>query len=348
MGRSLIFGLIAPVLTSCYTLEQAYHFNNAYNSRVKVDGVLSAKEIKPDLRDKLELSRSVLEFAKNHGLNTGGAYKHFIPESSSQVSYLVQAAPVDKLEPLTWWFPFVGSVPYLGYFERERRDEKADALRRQGYDISLGTVGAFSSLGWFDDPIYLSMTKRSDEEFIQMMLHELVHRSFWSKGSVPFNENLAEYVSEKLTEVYLLEFRGGQGIEEMKAKRSDQELLKFWLEDLKENLKANYARRDISRAEKIIEKKRIIELFQRQKFPPLKLAAYSGWKVREWNNASLLGASLYSPDFKKFEQAALCQGGFQAGNFLDRLKKEEKQTDSAELALKNMCPSASVGVEVGH
>ncbi len=334
--------------SSCYTIEQAYHFNNAFNSRVRVDGALSAKELSPDLRHKLELSRQVLTFARSQGLNTGDAYQHFIPEANAQVSHLVQAAYADRLEAVTWWFPVVGTVPYLGYFEKERRDAKAESLRRQGYDVSLGSVGAFSSLGWFDDPIYASMMKRSDEEFVQMILHELVHRSFWSKGSVTFNENLAEFVSIKLTQVFLEENKAGAGIEGLKLQREDQVQVRRWLESMKSALQDIYVRNDLSHDEKLREKNRVIAEFKEQKFPALKTSAYTYWKLKDWNNASILGASLYSPDIAGFERAAGCLGAFQAGRFLDDLKTAEKQAESADLALEKMCSSSFAAARQGH
>ena len=95
------------------------------------------------------------------GLNTDGAYLYYIHTEQPVVSYLVQAAHADKLKSVKWWFPIVGSVPYKGYFTRSDRDAEAEKLRQQGYDVYTTGVGAFSSLGWFDDPIFSSMLRRN-------------------------------------------------------------------------------------------------------------------------------------------------------------------------------------------
>jgi len=107
------------------------------------------------------------------------------------------------LESITWWFPIVGRVPYLGYFSKADRDSKASELRTEGYDVYETGVGAYSSLGWFDDPIYSPMLRRSEADFAHLIFHELTHRTLWIRGSVEFNENLAEYAADFLLEKLL-------------------------------------------------------------------------------------------------------------------------------------------------
>lgn len=332
----LFFGLIQG---ACYSIKQAYWFNNAYNSRIPIQSVLE----KPAgfqtkfPRAKLALSREVLRFAEEEGLNTGNSYQHYIPEESAEVSYYVQAAYADKLESLTWWFPLVGRVPYLGFFNVRERDDMARALRDQGYDVSVGTVGAFSSLGWFEDPIYASMTKRTDADFIQLLFHELVHRTFWSRGSVVFNENLAEFVSLKLTENFLLEKREGKGLTEFRAHQADQERLRLWLRDLKEELKTVYSKSDLSREERLQLKAETIAKFRTQLFPNMETEAYAASRKKNWNNASILGAALYSPDTERFSKALECLGPVDMGTFLSVIESAEAKVGSAERAFDSIC-----------
>lgn len=331
------------LLPACYSLEQAYWFNNAYNSRVGVDDVLVTPDTDSALRQKLLLSREILQYADAEGLNTGGSYRHFIPERSAQVSYLVQAAEADRLEAKTWWFPFVGRVPYLGYFSREKRDEKAAALRTQGFDVSLGSVGAFSSLGWFDDPIYASMTKRRDADYVQLLFHELIHRTFWSKGSVAFNENLAEYLGFRLALKFLNQTKDGRGVSDLEAERDDQERLRTWLQSLKQELNAVYADKTLSRDEKLARKAQLIERFRTKEFPAMVTRSYASLKGREWNNASILGSALYSPDTDKFDRAYRCVGENKVGLFIAAIKKAESRGLSADEALVSLCPGEAKG-----
>lgn len=341
MGRiGWILALGNLFLSSCYSLQQAYWFNNAFNSRVPVSTVLQRTDLAEADRRKLLLSRQVLKFAEEQGLNVEDAYQHYIPPGPGTVSYLVQAAEADRLELRTWWFPFIGRVPYLGFFNRQARDQKAAELRAEGLDVSLGTVGAFSSLGWFEDPLYNGMLKRRDEDFVQLLLHELVHRSFWSKGSPGFNENLAEFASLQMTEVYLKTQRGGAGLEDLKNYIDDKEQLAQWLSSLRSTLKELYER-PMDRADKLQEKSKIIESFRRDRFPKLKSKDLVGAKDREWNNASILGAALYTPDTKRFQAAFDCLQPAHMGDFLDALRQAEKATPTVDQALDSLCGSGA-------
>jgi len=341
----IMLGLISSLLSSCYSLEQAYWFNNAFNSRMPVSEALLTPGMDEFGRRKLLLSLRVLKFAEQQGLAVADAYQHYIPPGPGTVSYLVQAAPVDRLELTTWWFPFVGSVPYLGFFNKSARDEKAQELRAKGLDVSLGTVGAFSSLGWFADPIYDSMIKRKDEDLIQLLLHELVHRSFWSRGSVAFNENLAEFSSLHLTEIYLQETRAGLGLKEMKNYRAEKDQLSQWILGLREALKLLYARKDITREQKLLEKQAIIQNFRERRFPDLTIKELKAAKDREWNNASILGAALYAPDTKRFQKAFDCLKLDKMGEFLNALRLAEEAYQSVDLALDSLCQVNELGVE---
>jgi len=338
-GHGWILGLCALLLSSCYSLQQAYWFNNAFNSRVPV-----AEALQSDLgetgRKKLLLSRQVLEFAAEQGLNVGNAYQHYIPPGPGTVSYLVQAAAADRLELKTWWFPFIGQVPYLGFFDRDARDAKAQELKAEGLDVSLSTVGAFSSLGWFADPIYDAMTRRRDEDFIELLLHELVHRSFWSKGSAAFNENLAEFAALHLTEIYLKAYRGGVGLQELKNYKEEKEKLSQWIFALRDALKELYSK-PMDREQKLKEKAAIIASFRRERFPELKIPELAAAQNRDWNNASILGAALYAPDTQRFQKAFDCLRPRHMGYFLEALREAEDEAPTVEQALDRLCSKSA-------
>ncbi len=333
-----IVGILSSLLSSCYSLEQAYWFNNAFNSRMSLEEALQQPGLDAAGRRKLQLSRQILAFAKSQGLNTGQAYQHYIPPGPGTVSYLVQAAEVDRLELKTWWFPLIGRVPYLGFFDKGERDRKANELKEQGLEVSLGTVGAFSSLGWFADPIYDAMTRRKDEDFAALLLHELVHRSFWSKGSAAFNENLAEFGSLMLTETFLKEQRGGMGLTELRSYRADRERLSQWILGLKAALKEAYARSDWSREQKLEAKAKIINEHRTEKFPKLLQEDLMSAQKREWNNASIMGAALYAPDTERFQKAYDCLHISKIGEFLYALRQAESAYESVEEALDSLCP----------
>ena len=147
--RRLATLLIAvATLPGCYLARSGLHHNDLFNSRRRVEDVLSDPAVDEDTRERLRYVATVLAFAEKSGLNTDGAYQYYIRTDQPVVSYIVQAAYADRLEFATWWFPVVGRVPYLGYFLEEERDTKARELEAEGLDVERGAAGAFSSLGW--------------------------------------------------------------------------------------------------------------------------------------------------------------------------------------------------------
>ena len=345
MVHRLVILAFIFVCSGCYTLEQAFRFNNSFNTRVALDELLQDESLHPEQRRKLELTRDTLSFAARQGLNVGDSYQYVIPDSTKPVSYSVQAAHPDRLELLSWWFPFAGRVPYLGYFKIETRDDKAKELRAEGYDVSEGTVGAFSSLGWFSDPIYFSMLQRSEPDVVQLLLHELVHRSFWSDGSVSFNENLAEYVSLRMTEAYLKEKGQEKAWMNMQENLKKQAIFRTWLHALKADLATLYARTDLSREEKISAKQILITSYQESKFPDEIAKDYERARRRLWNNASILASTLYLPDMDKFRAAWECLKPINAGAFLTALKQSEAATKDAEQGLAKLCGPSAAAVQ---
>jgi predicted aminopeptidase len=336
IGRPL-FLLLSLALSGCYATRMALHHNDLFNSRRPVAEVIADPSTSPKVKDRLELVREVLNFAKTEGLHTEGAYRYFIATKDPVVSYLVQAAYADRLESVTWWFPVIGSVPYRGYFDAAERDAKAEELAAEGYDVHTSGAGAFSSLGWFEDPIFASMVDRADADLAALFLHELTHRTFWAPGSTQFNENLAEYVSIELTQRFLAARGDQKAIDRYNAKRADRRLFHDWLVALKadaEKLFANEA--GLSREALLTAKAQLYERYQK---PPLKPA----FKIvdfvdgEDWNNASLLGASLYDPDTDAFARANSCTRDQHISVFLDALRRATEALDDPFKALESLC-----------
>ena len=101
------------------------------------------------------------------------------------------SAPL-AFEPVVFWFPVVGSFPYLGFFDRDQARAHASGLRRQGKDVWVRTAGAYSTLGWFEDPILPHMLDWDEYSLAGTLLHELAHATLWVPGSVQFNESFCQ------------------------------------------------------------------------------------------------------------------------------------------------------------
>lgn len=327
----IFFLLFVLSLTRCYSTKQAWGQLRLLNAREPIEDVLRKTNLDPKIRARLERVGEILKFAAMEGLKTENAYKKFVSLDQNAISYTVQAAEKYELKSKNWWFPVVGSVPYLGFFKLADRDVEAKNLQAENYDIALGEVDAFSSLGWFDDPVYSPMLNRGDAELMHLFFHELTHRTLWVKGSVEFNENLAEFVGHLLTQKMLLAENKIHELKRYLGKGNDRLLFHQWIKDLKAELQILYDKKPPAMER---EKTAIFERFIHQK-PLFQFADYVGKKP--WNNAHVLGASLYSPDEVKFQNAFACQKFSKVGDFLNLLEKKSKDAEDPLMALEQLC-----------
>lgn len=333
--------LIASVAsTGCYTLRQALHYNNLVNGRVAIQSVLKDDRYDQDLRSKLAWVPRILAYASAVGLDADHTYQGYVDHPGSAVSYLVQAAHNDRLEWVTWWFPGVGSVPYLGFFDPEERDSKARELRAVGYDVTVGNVGAFSTLGWTEDLIFKSMLGRNLRDLVHLLLHEIAHRTLWVPGEVRFNENLAEWVAESLTDPFLKQQSLADEQRLYLSEREDRKLYQDWLSSLHDTLQTLYSNQGSLDSEALLARK--AQVFDSAKAQaaslPWQTPKFSWIERREWNNAAVLGESLYGMEIPRFDQAsARCGPKTTPREFLDLLRSELRTPGDPWVALDRMC-----------
>jgi predicted aminopeptidase len=325
-------------LPSCYVSKQIWHHGILLSERKKVVEIIGDTQTSPTTRKKLLEVQKIIDYARLQGLNVENSYEYYIESPSPVVSYLVQAAYVDRLEFKTWWFPVVGEVPYLGFYDKSERDELARSLEEEGFDVKRGAAGAFSSLGWFQDPIFSSMLRRSEFSLAHLFFHELTHRTIWIPNSADFNENLAEFIGYILTRDYLHKGGKKQELAQYQTLIRDKNRFRFWLIELKNELKKIYAK-NIEKKIKLEEKKKIFMLFtqgsKKAQFEQFDFIS----EIDEWNNAVVLSSSMYSPDLKRFNIAFKCfENKTSAINdFLQALKKAVETDSDPYIALSKIC-----------
>src|SRR5581483_3479175 len=119
----------------------------------------------------------------------------------------VFAAPEFSLQGHEWCYPLVGCLQYRGFYDEARAKDAAEKLKGEGLDVYVGGVAAFSTLGWFDDPVLNTMLAWSDDQLIDTVFHELAHQRLFVKGDTAFNESFASFVGDE----GLREFRASRG-----------------------------------------------------------------------------------------------------------------------------------------
>ena len=143
------------------------------------------------------------------GLDVGRSYTSFSQLKSDTLAMVLSAAHQDQLTPKTWWFPIVGRVPYKGYFNENAAIEEQGKLEEDGFDTFLRPTAAFSTLGWFADPLLSSLLRLDEVDLVETVLHELSHNHLFVKGQVRFNESFATFVGRAGAIEVLLQPSGG-------------------------------------------------------------------------------------------------------------------------------------------
>jgi predicted aminopeptidase len=174
------------------------------NQRQDIDTILATDSIDPELARELELSIEIREFAVTQlHLPDNDSYTQFVSTGQDAVTWNVVAAPEFSLEPRKWCFMVSGCVPYRGYFKIETAEKFAGKLAQDGFDTSVSPAIAYSTLGWFDDPLLDTMFQYSDEQLAAFIFHELAHQKLYVKGDTAFNEAYASFVEEAGVRMWL-------------------------------------------------------------------------------------------------------------------------------------------------
>lgn len=173
-------------------------------ARRSVAELVAAPDTDPALRARLERATALLAFAEAElSLPADGRYRDYVALDRDAVVYNVFAAPPYALVPVRWCFPIAGCVSYRGYFSEAAAREKAAALAASGFDVHVGGAAAYSTLGWFDDPLLSTFVDRDDAALAELLFHELAHGVLYVPGETAFNESFATFVAREGTRRWL-------------------------------------------------------------------------------------------------------------------------------------------------
>jgi predicted aminopeptidase len=163
------------------------------------------------VRDLLGLVESIRSFGRELGLRVDDQYTSFVDWPGDRVvTTLVRTRP-GSLEAVPNWFPIVGSLPYKGYFDREWAEAEATRLREdEGFDVCVSAISAYSTLGWFADPITTPMLERGTASLVETVLHELVHATAFLRDEADFNESVAQFIGQRAA-IQFFERRRAEG-----------------------------------------------------------------------------------------------------------------------------------------
>jgi predicted aminopeptidase len=316
-SRGMLVALFAgSLLSGCspfYVMRAAYEEGKILWRREPIVRFLERPELGSETKEKLQLVLAVREYAKNAlKLKVGGSYASFSYVDRPDLSYVLTAAPRTELKPYTWWFLIVGRVPYKGYFSKDAAQAAAEDLQAQGYDTNIRTAAAFSTLGWFDDPLLAHLLKYDKVTLADVVFHELFHNTLYVKGAGNFNESVANFVGGRAAIEFFRNKFGEGSPEHQRAVQAWQEELAFseFIEKLAGSLNQLYAR-EIPLEEKLRLRDEIFDNAKtawRERVATTPSHKFRAFSKQPLNNAVMIHYMLYLHNLKLFESLYETEG----------------------------------------
>jgi predicted aminopeptidase len=276
--------------------------------------VMRDERVAWETKRRLAVVQNLRAFAQSHlHLPADRQYDRYADLGRRYVSWVVYAAPEFSVEGKTWCYPFVGPLEYRGFFSKQAADDEAARLKSRGYDVHVGGVEAYSTLGWFRDPVLNTFFRRTDPELAELLFHELTHVKLFAPGDTDFNEAFATANAEEGVRRWLKAKGDRRGVARYEAGMEKGRAIIRLLLTTRKELERLYSNRNLNVAEMRREKAAV---FTRMG------AEYSRIRTRwsgdsrmdyafaePWNNARLNTVATYHELVPGFERLLRNEGG---------------------------------------
>jgi len=311
--KNLLLLVIAGMLSGCYPLHATVGHLDLMARRQPVEALVTAPATPEVLKARLERVAAMREFASRElALPDNGSYRQYARLNGDYPVWSVWVTPEFDLAPRQSCFPVSGCVPYRGYYARDAADQYAEAFRAAGDDVMVGGVTAYSTLGYFDDPLTSAMLRLPDPRLAGLIFHELAHQVVYVKNDATFNESFARAVEIEGTLRWLAQQQDVAGLAAYRAAlvRADAffdsiKATRAALADLYATLLDDEAKRQ-GKA-RIFEALRETQRQRTQQNPAW--SAYDAWFADELNNAKLAAVATYFDEVERFRELLAEQGG---------------------------------------
>lgn len=295
--RAIAAIVVALLLGGCESLS---YYGQAIGGHFKllsaarpIDTWLADPATPPELKGRLETARRIREYATRElHLPDNASYTTYADLGRRFAVYNVFAAPKFSVDPKAECFPITGCVAYRGFFSEQAAQRHAEKLRAEGYDVYVGGILAYSTLGWFDDPLLSSFILYSDAQLARLIFHELAHQVVYASGDSTFNESFAVVIEEEGVRRWLEAEGRSAELAAFRAAQARRREFAAGVEAARERLKSIYSGS--------LSKEGMLEL-KRGEFARLR-AEYGAIVPAEPNNAFLASISLYTQLVPQFER----------------------------------------------
>lgn len=326
--------LIIFTLTGCtnliYISKLGWHQSYINFHSIPIKEVLEDQEIDIELKAKIRFVQEVKRFGEERlGLKETKNYSKYF-ETRGPILYVLTASRKDKLELYSWKFPIIGRVTYKSFFRLKDALKEKEKLNEKGFDTFIQSVCAYSTLGWFRDPIFSSLLDLEEPILANVILHEMVHGTIYFKGETEFNEQIATFIGNRGTIEFLIEKYGIDSEKVLFARdyQDDDYLFSKWIDQVCKELSEFYDQ-SISIEEKLRRREEVFESIK-ERFKEIKVKlkteAYKNFDRIKINNAVLLAYRRYIHQLDRLEAIYKNLGGDLRRfiNFLKELKSPGK------------------------
>lgn len=209
--------------------------------REPVDKLLADSQTEPELAEHLKQAQTILDFAETQlGLEADGSYRKIVISGQSAVSWNLIVAEEFSVDAKLWCFPVAGCVPYRGYFKQEKAQQVAKKSRSEGFDVYISPALAYSTLGWFDDPLIDTMFQYSETQLAAVLIHELAHKKLYVADDTEFSESFAEFVESVGVQRWLQHIGNADALDRWSKRRLAQPQFDALLASTRDALRTIY------------------------------------------------------------------------------------------------------------
>ncbi len=305
--------LLLPGCMAGYLVKQGATQLRVLAHRVPVEEALPTLD--EEARTKVALVEEAKAFAKSAlGLPVEGVYETYSSFHADPI-WNISACPKDRLEPYTWRYPVVGRLPYIGFYDREDAEKERLRLLAMDLDVMMYGAGAFSSLGWFEDPIVPSMLRYRPVTLVNVVIHESAHRYLYFSGQAAFNESFASFVGDVGTIRFFASRDGPDhpNTRYVKGVRTDARLFEAFIDTLIAKLEALYDNDMLSRDQKLARRETLFQEAQRNfRALPLQTGVHDRFATEPLDNARILAMRRYGRQALFDRLLEACQGDLTA------------------------------------
>jgi predicted aminopeptidase len=293
-----------------------------------------------ELKAKLERVVEMRDFASRElHLPDNGSYRSYADIGRPYVVWNVFAAPEFSVKPKEWCFLFAGCVGYRGYFSKAGAEQFASELRTQRYDVFVGGVPAYSTLGWLDDPVLSTFVQYPDADIAELMFHELAHQLVYVQGDSTFNESFAVTVEREGVDRWLAAHGSEAQRRAFEEEQVRRQAFAALVASYRDRLAQLYA--EPLDAQHMRARKEELLTHMREEYGRLKqswdgFASYDRWFAQPLNNAQLASVTIYTQLVPAFQRILRESGGdlqrfYAEAKRLAALPKAQRDAELASL-----------------